>query len=58
VEYRTLNFHQANTDELADFWDDLTPKVANLQKRLKHYAEMLSESYPDGDMSTIRTNLT
>jgi hypothetical protein len=36
VKYGTLNFlHQANTDELADFWDDLSPKVSNLQKRIK-----------------------
>ncbi|KAJ0127837.1 Uncharacterized protein HZ326_29062 [Fusarium oxysporum f. sp. albedinis] len=36
VKYETLTFpRQANTDELADFWDDLTPKVSNLQKQTK-----------------------
>ncbi|KAF9773911.1 hypothetical protein IL306_008184, partial [Fusarium sp. DS 682] len=35
VKYEILNSHQANTDKLAGFWDDLTPKVSNLQKQTK-----------------------
>jgi hypothetical protein len=36
VKYRILNsLYQANTNELADFWDDLTRRVSSLRKRIK-----------------------